>query len=210
MNYLLVENRQSGNPSILLGPIVWKPRFIQSEIDDLEVNYVVPPAEQGYIKINDNLEIIPVIEAIDASADPLYEGLAGPFYNYTDTTASMYYTKYDKPLVEVQAAYKQLAAAARYAKENLGTSVTIGDNTISLATDVASRANYLNLLNTVGEGTINYKTNGAFIALDSAGLQAIVDAVNTHVQDAFNWEKGILDQIDAATSVEELKAINLG
>ena len=91
MNYLLVENRQSGNPSILLGPIVWKPRFIQSEIDDLEVDYKVPPAEQGYIKINDNLEIIPVIEATDAGEDPLYEGLAGPFYNYTDTTDTFHY-----------------------------------------------------------------------------------------------------------------------
>lgn len=206
MNYLLVENRQT----ILLGPIVWKPRFIQSELDDLEVSYIVPPVEQGYIKINDNLEIIPIVEAPDPGHDPLYEELAGPYYTYTDNTATMTYNKVDRKLDDVKGNYKQLAAAARYARETSGTSAVVGDNIISLATDVASRANYLNLLNTVGEGTINYKTNGAFVALNATDLQALVDAVNVHVQDAFNWEKGILDQIDAATSIEELKAINLG
>ena len=206
MNYLLVENRQT----ILLGPIVWKPRFIQSELDDLEVTYMVPPVEQGYIKVNDNLEIIPIVEAPDPGHDPLYEELAGPYYTYTDNTATMTYNKVDRKLDDVKGNYKQLAAAARYARETSGTSATVGDNTIALATDVASRANYLNLLNTVGEGTINYKTNGVFITLNATDLQALVDAVNAHVQDAFNWEKGILDQIDAATSIEELKAINLG
>jgi hypothetical protein len=206
MNYLLVENRQT----ILLGPIVWKPRFIQSELDDLEVSFIVPPVEQGYIQINDSLEIIPIVEAPDPGHDPLFEELAGPFYTYTDNTASMTYNKVDRKLDDVKGSYKQLAANARYVRENSGTSSTVGDNTINLATDVASRANYLNLLNTVGSGTINYKTNGVFVALASADLQALVDAVNTHVQDAFNWEKDILDQIDAATSIEELKAINLG
>jgi hypothetical protein len=206
MNYLLVENRQT----ILLGPIVWKPRFIQSELDELEVSYIVPPVEQGYIKINDNLEIIPIVEAPDPGHDPLYEELAGPYYTYTDNTATMTYNKIDRKLDDVKGNYKQLAAAARYSRETSGTSAIVGDNTIALATDVASRANYLNLLNTVGEGTINYKTNGVFVALNATGLQALVDAVNVHVQDAFNWEKGILDQIDAATSIEELKAINLG
>lgn len=206
MNYLLVQNKQT----VLLGPIVWKPRFIQSELDDLEVSFIVPPTEQGYIKINDDLEIIPIVEAQDPGHDPLYEELAGPFYNYTNNTAAMYYTKYDRKLDDVKGNYKQLAAAARYTRETSGTSATVGDNTIALATDVASRANYLNLLNTVGEGTINYKTNGVFITLNATDLQALVDAVNVHVQDAFNWEKGILDQIDAAASIEELKAINLG
>lgn len=206
MNYLLVENRQT----VLLGPIVWKPRFIQSELDDLEVSFIVPPTEQGYLKINDNLEIIPIVEAPDPGHDPLYEELAGPYYTYNGNTATMTYTKVDRKLDDVKGSYKQLAAAARYTRETSGTSATVGDSTISLATDVASRANYLNLLNTVGEGTINYKTNGVFVALNATDLQALVDAVNTHVQDAFNWEKGILDQIDAATSIEELKAINLG
>ena len=48
-NYLLVENRQI----VHLGPIPWRHRFIQSELDDLEVDFVVPQSEQGYIKINE-------------------------------------------------------------------------------------------------------------------------------------------------------------
>jgi hypothetical protein len=62
MNYLLVQNKQM----VILGPITWRQRFIQTEINDLiddgelTIDYTVPATEQGYINIGDGFEIFPV------------------------------------------------------------------------------------------------------------------------------------------------------
>jgi hypothetical protein len=51
---------------VILGPITWRQRFIQTEINDLiddgelTIDYTVPATEQGYINIGDGFEIFPV------------------------------------------------------------------------------------------------------------------------------------------------------
>ena len=97
-NYVLVENRQI----IHLGPIPWRHRFIQSELDDLEVTYTVPPVEIGYIRINDNFEIFPVGEAQGDAGDPKWNDPVGPTWEFVDNVAVPTFGKVDKPLDQIR------------------------------------------------------------------------------------------------------------
>jgi len=55
--------------------------------------------------------------------------------------------------------------------------------------------------------TVNWKAKNGWFELDAATLIAIADAVRAHVQKCFDKEKQIQEQIDKATTVEELEAI---
>ena len=78
MKYILVQNQTT----VLLGPMYWKPRMLQSELDDIEISYIVPPAEQGYILVNSDplIEIFPITETITPEFNSLIEHLSGPRY----------------------------------------------------------------------------------------------------------------------------------
>lgn len=121
-NYILVENRQI----VHLGPFAWnKYRMLQSELDDLEVVFTVPLIEQGYIRINDNFEIFPITDIVSPELDPNFDQPIGPTWEFHVDAATATYNKTDKPLDEVRATIKSIAAAIRYGKEAAGTKVII-------------------------------------------------------------------------------------
>jgi len=55
--------------------------------------------------------------------------------------------------------------------------------------------------------TVNWKAKNGWFELDAATLIAIADAVRAHVQMCFDKEKQLQEQIDKATTVEELEAV---
>lgn len=205
MNYVLVENKTT----VLLGPITWKARFIQSELDDLEVDYTISPTEpNSYLKISDTIEIYPVPEYVTPEHDTLYQQLAGPFWTFENQTASAMFEVLDRPIEWVKGDLKGLIAQERYNRQNKGTTVDINGQTISVGTDTESLNKYVALLNAIGANdTINYKSNIGFVIIGKSDLQNIVDTINTYIQTQFNWEKGIYESIDAASTVEQLKSI---
>lgn len=210
MSYLLVQNKTT----VLLGPIAWRQRFIQSEIDELvdqgelSTTFIVPPVEQGYIDIGEGFEIFPV-SLEEPALDLTYQHPAGPFWTYENNVAIGTYTSYNLDINIVKANLKSIAAAERYRKECLGTTATVQDTVVSLTTDRDTRGQYAELLNTVGDGTINYKTSNNFLLLSFSDIQIIVTAVHDYIQLQFDWEKIIYDSIDTATTIDELKEIEI-
>ena len=55
---------------------------------------------------------------------------------------------------------------------------------------------------------VNWKAKNGWAVLDAATILAIADAVRNHVQACFDREKDLQDQIEAATTVDEVKAIS--
>lgn len=56
--------------------------------------------------------------------------------------------------------------------------------------------------------SVNWKTaDGTFIALDASGIAAVAQAVTAHVQSAFNLEKQLVAQVEAATTIEAVEDI---
>lgn len=203
MNYLLVENKQT----ILLGPTHWRHRFIQSELDDLEIDFKVSPTDPNeYVKISETLEIFPIVELTTPSYDTTYEALAGPFWSFENNEASGYYDVVSIPLEHSKAILKSLAASERYKKECAGTKITIQEVEVSVSTDRDSKKNFESAL-VAGSESVQWKFPETWLTLSLEDLKNIVSTVNAYVQEQFNWEKGIVDQIDSAQNVEELKAI---
>lgn len=223
-NYLLVENRTV----VHLGPIPWRQRFIQSEIDDLELDFTVPPVEQGYIRINDNFEIFPIAETVSPQIDPTFEQPVGPFYQYVSETvvlnpdrpegmpeqtsvvlkAIANYNKVDRPLPDIKATIKTLAASQRYAKEIAGTSVTVGDATVTADTSRDGRNIFVQALSLMADNaTVDWKFPEGWLTLTKAQLGTVVGAGAAHIQAQFDWEKSINDSVDAAQDVAALKVI---
>ena len=208
MQYIIVENRQT----LLLGPIPWKPRFIQAEFDDLEINYQVPPVEPGYVNLrklnfNCDIEIFPIKSVEIPEHDKIFQQLAGPFFIYNeDNTATCYYSAVESTVPLIVGALKDLTSNVRYQNEIAGTTISIQGTEIRLPTDRESKGKFYSL-NVANIDTINWKFTEGFISLTRQDIQDIVNSITKYVQIQFDWEKQILDKIDAAATIEDLKTI---
>ena len=213
MQYIIVENRHS----VLLGPINWKPRFIQNEFDDLEIAFTVPPVEQGYINVDAELgtgsatgiEIFPITDGDFPPFDPVYQYPAGPFWTFTDSETTMIHTVHDHPIDEIRSRLCDLVPHARWVREVSGTTLEISGTTVSLATDRDTRPQWVHLLQTIGTGTVNWKFPEGFVSVDVGIAQQIVNTVAAYVQAQFDWEAGMLAQIQAADTVDALKNLHI-
>ena len=210
MNYLLVQNKQM----VTLGPVTWRQRFIQTEINDLveseelSTPYVIPATEQGYIDIGDGFEIFPV-DLTTPVFDSIYQSLAGPFWTYENNVATGTYTVNDLDINVVKANLKQVVASERYRKQNLGTTVTVANTSFSVGTDTTTINTLISLASATGSDTINYKSPNGFISVTGADIETIVSQIHAYVQTQFNWEKTTNETIDAAADVATLQAIEI-
>lgn len=203
MQYILAENRQI----IHLGPIHWRYRIIQSELNELEVAFTLPQIEQGYIKISDTLEIFPITQENIPIYDTSFEILSGPFYNYAEKSVELYYNVSALDLTAIKQNLKQRVSTERYRKEISGTSIKINGVEIKLDTTREGRIKYSSMMY-AGANSINYKYNNEFILLTTADVENIINSINEHIQKQFNWEKNMFDTIDSST-IDDLKVLQI-
>jgi len=208
MEYILVKDRQQ----VILGPLPWKARFIQSELNDLveaeekATAFTISQTEDGYVDCLDGYELIPVTFAFDGY-DPIYQHLEGPLYTYDGNIAIGTYNVHETDIGLVKPALKNIAKTERQRKQKLSTTVTINGNEYTIATDDVELQKYVSAKLSIGDGTISWKFGTSFETVDATGLQSVIDAIRSYVQAQFDWEKSIGESIDAATDVETLKAI---
>lgn len=207
-NYILVENRQI----IHLGPMPWRSRMFQSVLDDLGVSYTVSPTEQGYVKINENFELIPVGQSNSPDINEQWEDPIGPFWTYTegDTIEALptFYKK-DKPIDQIRQFIKDTVAAQRYIKESAGTQVEIRTG-VSITADTSrdGRAIFVQVYSTLPDGaSVNWKFPEGWYEITRAELGTVIAGGFAYIQSQFEWEKSYTDRIYAATDIAELKTI---
>jgi hypothetical protein len=214
MKYTLVKDKSQ----IFLGPIDWRSRFIQSEIDtlleegDLSQPHTVPPIEQGYIQLTDGFEIYPITSIIDpVDFDPKFDDLIGPVWSFQNNEAGMSYTKRDRPIDAVKSSLKEIVAAERFIKENAGTMINIQSNDIFLDTSREGRNVFVQKYFMMGDGdTVNWKFPTCWLTLSKTELGQLVTVGIKYIQDQFDWEKSLVEQIDSAQTVDELRSIKIG
>lgn len=102
-------------------------------------------------------------------------------------------------------------AAAKFMRQNKeASSVLVG--TVAVATDPESQAKINGALTAMQNGfldQVQWKGDNGWVSLNLSAITTVARAVTQHVQDCFNWEKAVIEQIDAATNIEEVNAINL-
>lgn len=204
MQFILTQNKTT----VHLGPVTWNSRFIQSTIDDLEIEFTVPSAEQGYVKINDEYEIFPVVATVTPDHNAEFEQLVGPTYTYTADEATSTYATTAIPLEQIKNKMKQLAAADRYKKEIAGTTTTVQGNEIVLYTDRTDRNMYVQKYLFMAENaTTSWKVTSGWIDITKPELGGMIAVGAGYIQAQYDAERVIVDQIEAATTAAELKAI---
>ena len=210
MEYILVKDRQQ----VILGPLPWKARYIQTELNDLvdtgdkATAFTISQTESGYVDCLDGYELIPVTFAFDGY-DPIYQHLEGPLYTYDGNTAIGTYNVHETDIELVKPALKNIAKTERQRKQALRTTVTINGNEYTVATDDVELQKYVSAKLSIGDGTVNWKFGTSFETIDAAGLQSVIDAIRSYVQAQFDWEKDIYEAIDAATDIDTLKALTI-
>lgn len=205
MQYLLVQNRSS----VLLGPVFWQPRFIASVLADAGVDWTPPPVgPESVQQITDSAEIFPVIGITQPAYNPVFEQLAGPYWDYSDAGAVGHYNIVQRELSAIRSTLLDQTATERWRREIAGIQYTIGDQTVTVATDRESRNIYTQkILSLDDTTTVQWKFPQGWVIVTKADLIALLGAIDAHVQAQYDWEAGIVAQISAAQTVTELQEI---
>jgi hypothetical protein len=165
--------------------------------------------EQLPLVINEDARICAVVEQ-RPDINPMVEYHYGPLWDLSGELAIANYDVYDTPVDFAKPNFRAQAADERYKKETSGVAVEIQGISVTADTSREGRGIFLQALTTMPDGgTINWKFPEGWLSLTKAELTSVVQAGVSHIQAAFDWEKGINDQIDAAQSKAALLAIEI-
>lgn len=205
MDYVMVENKKT----VLVGPMPWRNRFFQRELNDLDIDYVVSPLEPfSYVKITESIEIFPVVEILNSDFDPVFEHVSGPYWIFENESARGHFIKHYNDTAVIKHSLKSQLAAERYRREILGVAAVIQDCVVTITTDRQSR-NIMNqhyMLMTEDQ-VVQWKFPEMWVSLTKNSLATAIYRCNQYVQAQFDWEKALSDSIDTAQTVEELLLI---
>lgn len=206
--YALIHNNQ-----IQVGPRQWLYSMFKDYMDEEELDSSALPRQAPTEPIiTDTWKLLPVEPIAIPSYDPLFEQLAGPYLTIGETSVTGNFDVASVSLEFSKGKMKEIVTANRYIGENQGTTFTFADGqTVNIYTNREDRGTYLQAYQIVAEGSsISFKFPGAvFRTVTKAELGQIVDTGAAWIQAAFDWETTKYAAIDAAQTVEELKAIEL-
>ena len=202
--YIVVNNGY-----VIAGPFRWaRKRFEEILLDDLEIVAELPSVmpDDPYM-VNENTTIYRVVNGNSEAIEPRIQFHEGPYWNFTDTHAEMYYKAQFHTLEFAKSKLKGELAAERWNKENKGTTIQLNGVDYYFRTDKETRNVFQSALNS-GLETLNWKVDeNTWLALTQADIQTIISGIATYVQSCFDWEKTISDQIDACGFKELLDIV---
>lgn len=206
MEYVIIKDDR-----VIWGPRPWNPFAIEATIERearAGVTIGANPVVGKIVETPAVIAILKVEQSIIPSHDIIFETLVGPqwTHNVVSGTTTMAYDVADQHLPYVQGSLKTHATNIRKTKEDAGVVVNVANTDIKFASDRTSRERLI--LQSLLAQNVNWKTDDGFVELSTADQLKIVQALNAHVQQAYNWEMEIARQIDAAKTIQELKQIH--
>lgn len=210
MQYIIVEKNNNEN-FVILGPMNWRPTYFKNCLfDDLEIEFDVPLSNDDgtVVIVNENVSILPVVELpINQEYNSKIQFPQGPYYNFYETYAEIYYIPEDKNIDIVKTELKAQVAANRYQYEVKGITTTIQEQEVFIWTNREDRALYLQAYQ-LGTNNVGWKFGSKFLTVTNAELGQIVSVCMAHVQAVFDWEDSVVSSINAATTLSELDLIS--
>ena len=197
--------------TVILGPMRWSRfKFENTILEECEVDTTLPATNDSLdpITVSDNIKILPIQGTENPEFNPTIEMLHGPFWEFTDTVATMSYTVQPLALDAAKAMLKDQVAAERWTKENSGVTVNLNGTDYNFGTDRDTRLVLMNAQASTND--TNWKQDrDTWVTLTPADVQTVWSTVLTHVQSSFDWEYTKLQAIDACASSEDLAGINI-
>jgi len=198
------------NNSLILGPIGFNVRMINSELEDFELEERI--TSQSYtqlpIHFSDELTHLLLIEKEIPGYDPNYYNLGNFTWEIIEENNVPIKVKLSYPLVErsveeVKYLRKQEVTAYRKEKENKIISLTINETEIKIATSREERLILASKLS-ASPGLHNYKFSNIWLEITTENLQYIITEIDKVVQSAYDWELSKLQEIDACQTLDEI------
>lgn len=206
--YALVDGEQ-----LLLGPINFNIGMFNYELEELEIEYRVKSTDslQVPFSITETVKILPAVNDIPAY-DERFEMIGQTSHEILEDQVVFHYSKANKSLEQVKEERKALVAAERWKFENTMITLPIGGQLVTVSTSREARVSYLSkVLSSTSSGTYNFKfENDVWVEVTTADLTFIVQAIDAKVQEAFDWEIGKKQQIDACTTPQEVYDVEIG
>jgi hypothetical protein len=198
------------NNSLELGPMGFNVKYINADLEDLEVEERISP--QSYtdlpIHFSDGLTHLLPIEKVIPEHDPKYHNIGNLTWEIIEednipVKVRFAYPIVDKTLEEVKALRKQEVSPYRREKENTTITLDINGTSVQVSTSREERVLLASKLS-AAPASCNYKFLSGWLEVTAENLQYIVSEIDKVVQAAFDWELAKLQEIDACTTIDEV------
>jgi len=205
-HYALVDNTNQ----IKVGPRDYRVSVFNKFLNSQSIESTLPDFYEGdtVIQISPEYRLIPVIYTDNPAYDSQYYQLAGPFLTVSQDSVEASYTVAEIPLEILKGQKLAKLAETRYNKEVANMDFVLGSETVSVLADRESRSTIVQTLMLSSDtDQIPWKFATGFKMITKADLQAIAEAMKNHVATAFIFEAQKQAEIQAAESIDDLKAI---
>jgi hypothetical protein len=201
------------NNSLILGPIGYNIRMINSELEELEVEETIAPSSYTNIPIHfsDGLTHLLPLEKEVPSYDPKYHNIGNFSWEVVEedgvpSKVLLTYPTVEKTLEEVKTLRKQEVSPYRREKENTILTLTVNETEVEVSTSREERLLLASKL-AAAPGPHNFKFQNTWLEITTAELQYILNQIDIKVQEAFDWELAKLQEIDACNTIDAVYAV---
>ena len=198
------------NNSLILGPMGYNVRMINSELEELEVEETITTQSYTNIPIHfsDGLTHLLPLEKDIPPYDPKYYDVGNFTWeiieeNQVPTKVLLTYPITEKTLEEVKTLRKSEVSPYRREKENTILTLTINETEVEVSTSREERLLLASKL-AASPGPHNFKFSNTWLEITTEQLQTIVSEIDVKVQEAFDWELSKLQEIDACETIESV------
>lgn len=206
--YTLLKNNM-----VITGPRDWNPKYFQHFLSsDCFIEANLPADFNGNMDFGNGVKLVETTSDPVPTIDPAFETLSGPQLYFAEDGS--HHSKYIAQLHStetIKSNLLQTLAANRFVKETTPIGPTdINGKSIILFTEREARNLYVQaLLLTDNTYTADWKFPNGFFTLNRGDLAAIVQTIQTHVQQCFTWEALKQTEIESCTTSEQLRQIDL-
>jgi hypothetical protein len=203
MQYVVTYHNQ-----VMLGPIQWDPSYISKIIQiDLELDEKPLILPSDYSKVPfDVVEYVRIrhAEEVKPAHNVKTQKLVGPIWTFDDSKGIANYTVQDKNIDELKIYIKESLADTRWRREVSGFDYQVGEDTIHVSTSRDTRGVFAEKLLASQTGSVQWKEGERWITLLHNDLVNIVNQINQHIQDSFDWELEKLRESNSFSTANEL------
>jgi hypothetical protein len=198
------------NNSLILGPMGYNVRMINSELEELEVEETITPSSYIDLPIHfsDGLTHLLPLEKDVPAHDPKYHNVGNFSWeiiqeNNAPIKVLLTYPITDKTLEEVKELRKQEVSPYRREKENTTITVLINNTEVEVSTSREERILLASKL-AASPGPHNFKFSNTWLEITTEELKYILSEIDVKVQEAFDWELAKLQEIDACETIDKV------
>lgn len=198
------------NTELLLGPIEFNYRLFNSVLEEeLEIDARIKPSDYINVPltITDSVKLLNVVED-KPYYDEKYEKISLVSYEVLEDNVTFHYEKGEKDLDLIKKEHRDIISAERWNRENFSyIDLNINNTDIKVSTSRENRISLISKLSS-GNGPYNFKFGDTWLQITSEDIKTIIGKIDEKVQEFFDWEHSITNQINSSSSSDQIQAID--